>query len=188
VRIYLIRNTMTGTGYIGRTVSPLQRRWTEHVSDANRRAKAPIQFAIRKYGPAAFTIELVAEASSHAELQALEIAWIKRLGTHVSRGGYNVSLGGGGGFGVPKSAETRAKISAAAKGRRRSPEASAKQAETMRRRGLSPEHKAKLHSPETILKRINSRRAKKGLPPQVAIGVRIPKPRAEPSINFQRSA
>lgn len=167
VRIYLIRNTVTGQGYVGQTVQSLRQRWFGHVCDSRHRAFAPIQFAMRKYGQDAFVISELEAAASRDELDRLEIEWIARLGTHVRSGGYNVTTGGRGGRGVYVRDETRAKISAKAKGRARSPEASARQAETMRKRGLSPEHRAKLFSPETIRRRVEAARANRALNPKV---------------------
>jgi len=49
--------------------------------------------AIRKYGPDAFEISVVAQTNSYDEANELEVAWIAKLNSRVPNG-YNVSPGG----------------------------------------------------------------------------------------------
>jgi hypothetical protein len=82
----------------------------------------------------------------------------------------NTALGGAGPVGVKHTAETRANMSAAHRGKRNSPEAIAKRTAAIRGKPLSAEHRAKISAgvkgknrgrktPEAIAKRTASRAA-----------------------------
>lgn len=90
----------------------------------------PIHCAIRKYGVASFSVSTIANAESISELNNLEAKFIKERGT-LAPTGYNLKSGGGNSRhhpdtiakmaaihrGKPLSAEHRAKLSAAGKGK-----------------------------------------------------------------------
>ena len=59
--IYLLRNTVNGKVYIGKTTLGIRQRWKGHQKDAKRITTRTITRAIRKYGPDAFRIEILAE-------------------------------------------------------------------------------------------------------------------------------
>ena len=81
--------------YVGFTSQTIQARWARHCKDAYRKSKFILHKAIRKYGPEAFTIELIADyLNEDFALNVCEEFWIKHLGTHVNNGGYNMTLGG----------------------------------------------------------------------------------------------
>ena len=106
--IYLIFNTISGKGYVGKTVKSPQERLSEHNSGMGG---APYLYrAIKKYGAQNFVIQQL-EENSNEDDNLLEKKWIKKLGT-LAPGGYN--LQGGGQGGVPSSL-TRMKLSAAQK-------------------------------------------------------------------------
>lgn len=119
---YLITNTVNGKRYVGisKHDSPVI-RWREHVRRTRRKTSGLylLQKAILKYGPQAFTIEHVASAKTSVDLRATEVTLIQQYGTFWSGGvGYNMTLGGDGGYGAIRSAATRAKLRAAHVGRR----------------------------------------------------------------------
>lgn len=116
--VYCCLNTVTGKVYVGKTAGSVERRWAQHLSSA--RGGSPILFhrALRKYGPAAFRVRIVATARTEEELNLLEIQTITELGSLVP-GGYNLRAGGEGGA---HSAATRATLRAMAQGRRLTPE------------------------------------------------------------------
>jgi group I intron endonuclease len=95
--IYLITNTINGKQYIGQTLHSPEKRWQEHVYTAQgdrRRSLWPLYHAIRKYGPKAFIISTLAEASSQEELNQLEIEFIEAYQTLDRAFGYNRHEGG----------------------------------------------------------------------------------------------
>jgi group I intron endonuclease len=105
VQIYLIRNTINGKIYIGKTTGTLRRRWFEHMRDARLGKQRYLCQAIRKYGVAAFTIEALHEnIASLAELNQLEREMIKMYGSCNSAIGYNLTTGGDGNTMSPEAA------------------------------------------------------------------------------------
>jgi group I intron endonuclease len=118
--IYLIRNTVTGKAYIGKTTHDFQTRWKQHLRDA-RYGKWESYFhsAIRKHGEGVFTHQILATAASLAELNRAEIHYIALHQTLNRELGYNCTAGG---EGVTMTPEIRAKISAKAMGRKLTPE------------------------------------------------------------------
>lgn len=85
------------TVYVGVTTGSLAKRWREHRCAAKAGNECALYRAIRKYGDGAFGIVLVYEATSQAEMFAVEKGLIAQYGTHVRGGGYNLTLGGEGG-------------------------------------------------------------------------------------------
>ena len=108
--VYLITNTVNGKKYVGKTCADLPTRWQEHRRAAfrNDTSNRPLFNAIRKYGSAAFTIELLQSADNEQEVNDMEVLWIAKLGCQVP-GGYNVEAGGNGSSGYkwgPRRAKT----------------------------------------------------------------------------------
>lgn len=113
--IYKITNKITNKMYIGLTSVSLRERWTNHKSNCRNPAKytSALYCSMRKHGIENFVIEQIDTASSLEELNIKEQTYIKALNT-LAPNGYNLDDGGGSQNCHP---ETRAKISAALKGR-----------------------------------------------------------------------
>ena len=120
----------SGKQYVGATMRTVKTRWKRHCADAARGRASHLATAIRKYGPDAFTVEVLHEGDEREMVFALEIAEILQRGT-VSPEGYNLTHGGDGGALAP-SEETRAKLSAASKANWACPKRRAKQSKTMK--------------------------------------------------------
>ena len=107
-RVYLIRNLRNGKVYVGQTTREIHVRWAQHCHDARRNRPHPLHAAIRKYGPAAFSVTLLVECDSREHLDREEQSSVAfHRGTE--RGyGYNVRAGGHGGGAL--SLETRRKL------------------------------------------------------------------------------
>ena len=135
--------------YIGFTTQTLERRWHGHLSEArNRKTDRLIINAIRKYGSQAFTKEIVyCSKNFDHTLNKMEEYFILQNNSHFQDGyGYNMNYGGNGNFGYkhkPFSLEHREKIRQAHIGKYLSTKHKAKLAAAGRNRK---------HSPETILK------------------------------------
>jgi group I intron endonuclease len=121
--VYLVRCSATGKLYVGQTIRPLAVRFRQHGRLWRGKTSA-LGAAIRRYGPASFTIELLEECASREALDAAEAAWIDRLDCLAPKG---YSLRPGGGNRAPQSAESRLR-----------------QSETMRGRVLTPQHRQKI--------------------------------------------
>jgi group I intron endonuclease len=143
---YLVTNQETGkqyVGIVGRNGKTIAARWKEHCNKSDRRSgHLYLHRAIRKHGRQVFTVEHIASALSWDDLCATERSLILQYGTRAPAG-YNMTGGGQGAFnpteetraklrltvwkpGVPRSAEIRAKLSAACMGRKLSAETIAK--------------------------------------------------------------
>lgn len=103
-QIYKITNTINGKVYIGKTTKNIEKRWTEHKSDAIKYArssnenKRPLYDAMIKYGIQNFIIEVIEECPDN-ELSVAEQKWIKEYHSYVGDpmcNGYNATTGGDG--------------------------------------------------------------------------------------------
>ena len=125
---------MNGKCYHGQTVN-LSERWPHHLrKDSHCHA---LRNALAKYGRQNFTFEVVVEADSKDELDALEIKWVA---TSLSPIGYNLKAGGANGR---PSTETRRKLSISNKEAQNRPEVRAKNSESVKRAMAKPDVKAR---------------------------------------------
>lgn len=116
--VYLARNTVNGGEYVGMTKKSLQQRRKEHERDATSGKGFCRKFhaALRKYGADAFEWSVIAEVSDRPSAAAREIEEIASRKTR-----YNITAGGPGVI-AKRTPEWVARISAALKGRKRTPE------------------------------------------------------------------
>jgi len=138
--VYSITNTQNGKKYVGSSVHVFS-RWHGHLTRlrAGKHPNKHLQAAWNKYGENSFTFAVVAEVPE-ADLLKSEAVVMTAFGTCSSDIGYNLM--------VPDtdrkirmSEESRARISAAQRGRRASPATRAK---------MSASQKLRRHTPETI--------------------------------------
>lgn len=86
-------STQNAKEYVGITIGRLEGRLRQHFASARRGRKSAFTNAIKKYGEAAFSIQLIrGDARSFAELQDQEIAEIHSR--DCIRHGYNTAVGG----------------------------------------------------------------------------------------------
>jgi len=129
--VYKITNKTNNKVYIGKTIRSMSGRFAGHNHKIRQGSQLPIYNAIRKYGWADFTIEILARCSAVEELNVLEISWIKHYNARDIQFGYNIAEGGDSGFpfsekiiknlavcrkGVPLSATHKQRISEGTKG------------------------------------------------------------------------
>ena len=110
--VYLIVNNINNKIYVGISKQQQFRRKANHLYAARTNKKTRMAAAIRKYGEGAFSFHLIEKFATYDEALTAEIRWIATLKPE-----YNVLSGGGDGRLFPVSPETRAKLSAASKGR-----------------------------------------------------------------------
>ncbi len=135
--IYRLTNTVNGKAYVGITGRSLNIRWGEHVERARQGLRnSRIYDAIRKYGPDAFSREVVAVADTEEDARALEIEHIAKNDTYES--GYNSNLGGEGFLVFPE--HIRRKIGEAQKGKIISAECRAKMSQAKIGKSECAEH------------------------------------------------
>jgi group I intron endonuclease len=136
--IYRVTCLATNKIYIGKTVSSLENRKREHVYAArDKRYNSAFHAAIRKYGMENFVWEIVEKVLFAESLIAIERHYIK-LYDCMAPNGYNLTAGGDGRVAGYPSLETKAKISAAHKGKKLTLEHRAKMSEAHKnqRRGF----------------------------------------------------
>jgi group I intron endonuclease len=94
--IYLITNKVTNKKYVGLTVQTLERRWKNHIEQANAnhiKSDESLHSAIREYGESVFHIEVIDKGTTKRDLESKERKWIEELNSLVPHG-YNISKGG----------------------------------------------------------------------------------------------
>lgn len=135
--VYLLTNTASSKRYVGKTINTLEERWVGHVRSAFRDdTDMYICRAIAKHGPDAFTREVLEECSDD-DLLGRERHWIAKLGTHVSKGGYNLTLGGEGLHGYVFSEESKELMRQKALGRKHNNETRQKMSDSAKARGTN---------------------------------------------------
>lgn len=141
--VYRIFCTATGKVYIGSTAN-VTKRWHDHQRDLlrGRHHSRHLQRAWEKHGPDVFTFEVLEIIADKTDLISAEQRWIDQTHSFDPACGYNISPTAGSCLGCKHTPETRAKVSAAGKGRKCPP--------------FSSEHRAKMSA------------AKKGKAPPLA--------------------
>lgn len=152
--VYVIANNVNDKLYVGKTEAGFEKRWSRHQTAARSssvRNRSHFKNAMRKHGEDKFYCAAQMQVSEECAqrlgvqmsdmLNDLETALIARLETSNADKGYNSTTGGDG---ARHTTESRAKISAANKGRKPSPETVEKIAAKLRGKPLSPEHRAKV--------------------------------------------
>ena len=128
--IYKVTNNVNGKMYIGKTISSLGRRITEHNKAAKKGiTKSIFHYAIRKYGINMFTFEVICRCASLTELAVAEVQYIEKQNTRVPNG-YNITMGGDGVGGYKHTEQSKEKMRKAAS--LRSNEYREKQSNTMK--------------------------------------------------------
>lgn len=174
--LYKITCSANGKIYVGYSSKSAEHRFKQHLLNARWKRKTALYDAIRCYGDAAFSVELISTCETHADACAHEIRLIAKLGSLLPLG-YNMTKGGDG---VPLTQEQRDAANAKKRG-----VCSPKQLEANRRRKgqkASEETREKLRalrtgrkqSPETVRKR--SETLRKNRDEKVAAGL-MPAPK-----------
>jgi group I intron endonuclease len=122
--VYLITNTVNNKHYVGATITPLDDRWSRHKCDAtHNRGNMAIHAAIRKYGPDAFTVQLLEEHQDENHVfEVLEPKYIDQYQSMTHQHGYNQTRGGDGWLGMKHTPETIEKMRKAKLGKKASEE------------------------------------------------------------------
>lgn len=153
--IYAISNKTSGKAYVGSALC-LRQRWRTHRILLRRGAHHSIklQRAWNKYGEAAFSFVVLEPVADESVLITREQAWFD--GAYVPEMGYNIAPVAGNCAGMKHSPETRAKMSAAQKGRKLTEDEiksrrSLRHTEETKAR-IAAAHRGKVVSPETRAK------------------------------------
>src|ERR1035437_824442 len=142
--LYYATSKTTGKKYVGVTSKTLEKRKSGHFRTSKLKKYEHLHFyrAAKKYGWDDFEWSILCTSENMDMIFKFEDVIVDKF--DLIKKGYNSAPGGIGGTGKKEvSLETRAKLSAAAKGRKLSPEACAKIGDRTRGRKVSPETKAK---------------------------------------------
>lgn len=148
--IYKVTNLVNNKCYIGKTITTLNNRISQHKADIKRGKIYYFQRALIKYGFGSFDWEILEECDTLDKLNELEIHYIQLFNSQNRELGYNVAAGGSGGGnrnGAILSRETKEKISEAKRGKllgSHSEETKKKISNANKGREFSTEHKKKL--------------------------------------------
>ena len=115
--IYKVTNLINGKVYVGKTKHNLMVRKNNHLAYTRYNYyKSCFHDAIHKYGEDNFKWEIIDSVMFAESLNELEKYYIKKFNSRVPNG-YNMTDGGDGILGVPRSQETKDKISKSKKGK-----------------------------------------------------------------------
>ena len=95
--IYKISNSINNKIYIGKTLYSIQRRWKQHLHNAQNRKdlwKLPLYAAMRLHGVENFSISEVEQVKDFHNLSEREKYWIAKYDSYSL--GYNATRGGDG--------------------------------------------------------------------------------------------
>ena len=102
--IYM-RTSPSGGRYIGQTIFTEEKRWEDHVREANckNHENLILNRAILKYGPENFIPTILEDNICDEDLNSREIYWIDYYKTYYLDGhhGYNMTRGGSGRTSAP---------------------------------------------------------------------------------------
>lgn len=95
--IYCHTHVDSGRCYVGLTVRTWQRRWSQHISQADtlsRKGLSHFANAIRKYGKDAFSHRMLQTCDSLETANVAEREWIEKLDSRNPERGFNLTRGG----------------------------------------------------------------------------------------------
>lgn len=121
--IYAITHADSGRVYVGSAVDA-RRRWSDHrrALDAGRHPNRYLQSAWAKYGAGAFHFGLVEVVADLEKLTEREQAWLDATRAAEREAGFNLTPTAGSLLGFRFSDEQRGRVSAALRGKPKSPE------------------------------------------------------------------
>lgn len=162
--IYLFINSVNGKKYVGQTTKAdvdLRLRQHRYVTTSRAAKRYALHAAIEKHGWDAFTRHVLQVCSTREELNQAEAFWIAHYDCMAPKG-YNLTTGGDAPGEI--SDETRAKMSVLNRGRKHSVESRAKRSAALKGRPLPPEQveamKLRRHTPESLEKMAEAKRGK----------------------------
>lgn len=94
--IYCHTHVESGRRYVGMTARSMERRWSQHVTQSRVTKNGRWHFpnAIRKYGPDAFSHEILEVCHDLEVANLAEECWIELLETRNPEKGFNLAKGG----------------------------------------------------------------------------------------------
>lgn len=95
-RIYIIRNKITQSLYVGQTKQPLSRRYAQHLHACRSGSRLPLYQAMRKYGLENFDIVEIGYSNTKRDCNQMERDVILKLRLDKIKL-YNITDGGDGG-------------------------------------------------------------------------------------------
>lgn len=165
--VYQIRNTISGRVYVG-SAADVDRRWRDHryLLRRGQHHSVKLQRSWNRHNEEAFEF-LILEEANIANLLPREQFWIGEMNACCPRRGLNILPTAGSHLGAKRSAAARARMSAAAKGKKKSPWSQA------RRDALSLSQQGKIIPPDVIAKMRATRNSKPRKPHSIETRLKI---------------
>lgn len=116
-KVYVHTNKINNKKYVGITKQDPKCRWKNGFGYYSKNNTSYLWKAIQKYGWDSFTHEIIEEGLLRSEANEKEKYYIKLYDSSNPSYGYNLTLGGDGFCGMPRSEETKKKISESLKGK-----------------------------------------------------------------------
>ncbi len=144
--VYFAENKLNGKMYIGQTSCSLKDRRDGHLTLSRSKSVGSDRVfmrALRKYGIEAFVWGVFYVSENEDDLISVEVEMIALFNSKVPNG-YNMTDGGDGVVGCPRSDVWRKRISDAMKGKRHTEESKQKMSKALKGRRLSSETRARM--------------------------------------------
>lgn len=127
--VYALYCKETDRYYIGQTIKPINKRWQEHLYEANKMSPKPLYKAIRKYGAGSFNLKVIEECDVTL-LDERETYWIRHYNSYSD--GYNQTDGSGGQYRI--SDDVKQRISESMTGKEKTEEHIKKISESLKKK------------------------------------------------------
>lgn len=141
--VYLLTCVPSGKRYVGICKSTATKRFKRHCTEAGQGSKLFLHRAIRKYGKASFTVDVIATADDWEQAKLLERSCIAEYGTFAPAG-FNMTEGGEGTVGYQHREDSRAAMSQKHTGKVVSAESRKRMSESKAGVAKEPETRARM--------------------------------------------
>ena len=92
--VYCITNNITNKEYVGIDITDIGRRWKDHIRRGKKDPVLLVDKRIKHYGICNFSYRVLYRSNDYEDIKSKETHFIKKLGTYITDGGYNLTFGG----------------------------------------------------------------------------------------------
>lgn len=148
MEVYRIINKVTNKCYIGKTTIGYEKRFNKHKEHARNKVNRRLYDSMNHHGINNFKVELLCTCTSLEDMNSKEILAIKQYNSLIPNG-YNMTLGGDGGYTLSKWSEDDRKAlykrqAEKRKGTKRTDEQKSRMSDAQKGKYISPEQREKI--------------------------------------------